>query len=146
SMYIMNIILAFMLWRCMDSELQSSEGSKAATEHTINDLSSSFQDIISIENIKRKLTETGKRGLIYFGGHIDVNCKRMEDEILEDEGVLKMLNGRYTLFKGYVDEKSVVNEKGAVEKEDYMQLMKRYFNNEYTPFFAKIDSDGRILS
>ena len=75
------ILICIFLIGCEYTESQNEEhnsGSRLSLVKT----DGPFEELISLENVQRKIDESGKPGLIYFGARIDVNSKIMRMKFL----------------------------------------------------------------
>ena len=137
------IIFFFLLIGC--SEPSSTQTKLIETENVAFKVKEGFEELISIENAKKRLTETDKLGLIYFRSDLDVNCHKLEDEFVGSQEFESLTRENYLCFEASLDEGTVVEESGVTQQGKYMKLMINHFNNESTPFFVIIDKDGNKL-
>lgn len=100
--------------------------------------------------------KTGKPLLIDFTGHSCANCRKMEQTVLVDEKVTKMLQEDFIVVSLYVDDKhrlppsewvtskldgTVLKEIGAKNLEFEMTMT----NSNAQPLYVFVDHDGKII-
>lgn len=103
--------------------------------------------------------KSGKPVMIDFTGWACVNCRKMEEQVWSDPGVLKLLREDVVLISLYVDEKTELpeNEQTEVEiggkkkkiktignKWSYMQASRYQTNSQ--PYYVMVDHNENTLS
>ncbi len=100
--------------------------------------------------------ENNKPIFLDFTGHSCSNCKQMENLVWSDPAVLRLLNEDFVIISLYTDDKTRVDDKDIINKEDgkilktigdiNKQLEIDKFNSIATPLYALIDHKGNLLA
>lgn len=75
-------IIFFYLLLIGCSESSSAPTKSIETEKYEVKVKEGFEELISIEHAKKRLTDTDRLGLIYFRSDYDVNCHKLEEEFI----------------------------------------------------------------
>ncbi len=93
--------------------------------------------------------------MIDFTGHGCVNCRRMEDQVWGQPGIIDMLTNDYVIISLYVDERKELEEPytssfdGKLKRTvgnkwaDFQQI---HFNRNSQPYYVLATADGVILN
>lgn len=93
--------------------------------------------------------------MIDFTGHGCVNCRRMEDQVWGQPGIIDMLRDKYVIISLYVDERKELDEPytstfdGKLKRTignkwaDFQQI---HFNRNSQPYYVLATADGVILN
>ncbi len=101
--------------------------------------------------------ELNKPVFLDFSGHACTNCKVMEARVWSDPRVLEMLRNDYVIIALYVDDRTRLPENewftssfdGRVKKtlgQKNLDHQITRFNTNTQPFYALVDSDGKLLN
>lgn len=100
--------------------------------------------------------QEGKPVMIDFTGYSCVNCRKMEDNVWSDPGVLKRLRDDYVLISLYVDDKKSLPGDMKFKKADgemaetygemWSDLQQRKYNINAQPYYVLLDNEGKILA
>lgn len=109
------------------------------------------------EKGKQKSRETNKPLLIYFTGHMCMECREMEYEVLVQQDILKIIKSDFVIVKLFTDDVasslpkqdiyySEILKKEVKNKGDFRtELQIQKFNSNSKPFFAILSPDGKEL-
>lgn len=100
--------------------------------------------------------EVKKPILIDFTGHACANCRKMEDNVWPNEGVLKRLKENFVIASLYVDDKEELpkekhytstydDELKTTVGDKNMDLEITKFNNNAQPYYVIVDANGEKL-
>ncbi len=92
--------------------------------------------------------------MLDFTGHSCVNCRKMEQSVLRDPAVVKILQTDFIVASLYVDDKyklpePIKSKDGSTLKTlgDYnLDLEIQITNNNAQPYYVFVDGDGKLLS
>jgi thiol:disulfide interchange protein len=97
--------------------------------------------------------EQHKPALVVFKGHACANCKKMENSVWTDPGVLQMLTEKYVVIGLYTDDRSslpenewVTTAEGNVLKtmgKVNLQILIDRYNTNSIPFHVIVQPDGK---
>lgn len=98
--------------------------------------------------------------IIDFSGYACVNCRKMEEHVWPNPGIKEMLHTDFVLISLYVDDRTLLPEEEQVtlprhnggertlrtvgDKWHFFQT--EYFRNNSQPFYALLDSQGKLLN
>ncbi|MGJ8684755.1 MAG: protein-disulfide reductase DsbD family protein [Nonlabens sp.] len=116
-------------------------------------------DIVTFHDYDEGLAyakKIGKPALVDFTGHACVNCRRMEQLVWGEQGVLSILKGEVVMISLYVDEKkklpieehymSEVTEKMVrTTGNKWSELQIKNYQINAQPYYALIGADGKDL-
>ena len=123
----------------------------------------SYADVVTIKgnvNFNEIFIEAKKLEkplLLYFTGYSCVNCRKMEDNVLIQDPVFKLLENQYYFVSLYVDDKKLLPNteqftssfsgrfiKTVGQKHSNFQMEK--FNVNTQPYFAIINNKGDVVA
>lgn len=116
-----------------------------------------LQGYFELEQAMEAARAQGKPLFIDFTGHGCANCRKMEDNVWADPGVLAVLSQEYVIVALYVDDPTPLPESEWVTST-YDQKVKKTigqvnmdiqisrFNNNAQPFYLLMNHDGTLLA
>lgn len=101
--------------------------------------------------------KVGKPVLIDFTGHACANCRKMEENVWPQAGVIEQLKNDFVIASLYVDDKEELpqsdhyvseydNELKTSVGEQNMDLEITKFNNNAQPYYAIVNANGDVLN
>lgn len=101
--------------------------------------------------------KTGKPVLIDFTGYACANCRKMEENVWPQAGVIEQLKNDFVIASLYVDDKEELpasdhyvstydNEVKTSVGAQNMDLEITKFNNNAQPYYAIVDAKGNVLN
>ena len=78
----------------------------------------------TIEEADRKAQAEGKRVLAFFTGYGCVNCRKMEQTLLKDSEVAKLIRERYVMVELFVDDRTSLGETEEVEENGKVRRLR----------------------
>lgn len=88
--------------------------------------------------------QTGKPVIVDFTGYGCVNCRKMEQYVLEDARVQERLKD-YVYIMLYVDSRRDDNGNGIEDGEEYSRLQRERFLSNAQPYFVRLDTKGQMI-
>jgi thiol:disulfide interchange protein DsbD len=147
-------------------EEQFSSGSEAEVDNNFptNPRFSSFLHLphgisgfFDYDEARTYAREVNKPLFIDFTGHGCVNCRKMEEYVWADAGVLSRLKNDYIVVALYVDDKTILPEddwftssydgkiKRTLGKQNF-DLQIGTFNSNAQPYYVLLDNEDNLLS
>jgi thiol:disulfide interchange protein DsbD len=103
-----------------------------------------------INEAEAAAAKANKPLFIDFTGHGCVNCREMEEKVLADPNVLKLLKEEYVVVALYTDDKTEAYEEDWIndlttigEINGYYQRTR--FNSNAQPWYVLQGKDGKVL-
>jgi thiol:disulfide interchange protein DsbD len=93
--------------------------------------------------------------LIDFTGHGCVNCRRMEDQVWGQAGVMNLIRDKYVLVSLYVDERTkletpYISPKTGRERKTignkWADFQEIHFEANSQPYYVLVSPDGKVLN
>jgi thioredoxin-related protein len=138
------IIAACVLLFSCSTEVENSSPNKISEKTTIQK-PEVLEELFSLDNAKKRLAGSSKKGLIYFWSNYDVNCHKLDKEFIKTDRFKSLIQNKYIPFQASLDQGTVINEDGVKVQGKYMKLMIEHFKNEGTPFFVVIDEEANTI-
>ncbi|HRH65041.1 MAG TPA: cytochrome c biogenesis protein CcdA [Bacteroidia bacterium] len=124
---------------------------------TVNECPHDLMCFHDYEEGMRYAKTQGKPVIIDFTGWACVNCRKMEDNVWSDAGVLKRLSEKYVLISLYVDDKTLLPaDQQTVSKttgrkikttgNKWSDLQASVYNTNSQPYYVLLDNKGQILA
>ena len=108
----------------------------------------------NLEDSLRESKEKEKELLIYFNGFGCVNCRYLEEDILKDTKIARLINEHYKLVVLYVDDKTKIeNKEGRTDFKGKRIKTNGHLNVNYQivmtqtgtqPLFVVVDENGLV--
>jgi thiol:disulfide interchange protein len=102
-----------------------------------------------------KAKELGKPILLDFTGHGCVNCRRMEDNVWGQDGVLELIRDEYVLISLYVDDRKKLenpymsafsNRQMRTVGNQWADFQAIFFQRNSQPYYVLLSDDLEILN
>lgn len=99
--------------------------------------------------------ETNKPILVDFTGFGCVNCRRMEDNVWNQDKIFKLINEEYVLISLYVDDRKALdepyfsnfsNKKMRTVGNKWADFQAIHFDRNSQPYYVLMGNDGKILN
>jgi len=115
---------------------------------------SEFKEFDNYEKVLESAKSENKQVILYFTGYAAVNCRKMEENILNDKRIKSIINEKYLSYALFVDSRKSLSEnyiskrtgkevKTVGNKLSELQIEK--FNSNRQPHFVIIDKNGNII-
>ncbi len=126
---------ALMLWKEEKSskQIQNFESIK-------------FEFLEDMSKVIKRANEQNKPIFIFFTGYTCLNCVKIEDNILANISVSKVLNEEFLCYVAYVDDKKKMD--GTHQSRGMLQakIQEEYFQSKSQPSLYILNSKGKIIS
>jgi len=95
--------------------------------------------------------------LVYFTGHLSIDARQMEAEVLSNKEILNSIKNEFVITILYVDSRLILKTEKQIISKTNGDTIKKYglkqayientkFNDKKYPAFFIMDSNGQILS
>lgn len=105
-----------------------------------------FTELIDLDDVFKKAKENNKNALIFFTCYACPGAIKMENNILADPGIKKLIQENYVYFSAHVDSKKLSEDQVTTIGQKYQKIQMDKFQSSTQPSFFVIDQTGKILS
>lgn len=103
-----------------------------------------FKELITLEAALEEAKAKQKPLLIYFTAYACVNCRRLEEAVLRDERIQKIIQSNYLAYAAYCDDRTLLSDGKTKRGTKNATIQMDSFKSITQPAFYIVHQDGEL--